>query len=167
MVVLTRSTKDRAGNCAAVFNNIVSCVMEAKTEFCHSVKLEFFLLDSTSEVDYHNADNQFDMRDVERVLTSAEGRAEVIVSATGKRQMERSKLLCLRNFTLWYSLFPMDFKSVLHCIKDVVKELYMLGLHLGIPKGTLNAIEGAGEGVDELLPGPSMLVATGSRFTSC
>ena len=42
---------------------------------------------------------------------------------------------------LWYSLFPMDFKSVLHCIKGVVKELYMLGLHLGIPKGILDALE--------------------------
>ena len=141
VVVLTRSTKDRAENCAAVFNDIVSCVMEAKAEFCHSVRLEFFLLDSTSEADYHSADNLFAMRDVERVLTSAEGRAEVIVSATGKRQMERSKLLCLRNFTLWYSLFPMDFKSVLHYIKDIVRELYMLGLHLGIPKGILDAIE--------------------------
>ena len=116
VVVLTRSTKDRAENCATVFNNIVSCVMEAKAEFCHSVRLEFFLLDSTSEADYHSADNLFPMRRVERILTSADGRAEVVVSATGKRQMERSKLLYLRNFTLWYSLFPMDFKSVLHYI---------------------------------------------------
>ena len=141
MVVLTRSTKDRAENCATVFNDIVSCVMEAKTEFCQSLRLEFFLLDSTSQADYHSADNLFSMRDVEEVLTSADGRAEVIVSASGKRQMERSKILCLRNFTLWYSLFPMDFKSVLHYIKDIVKELYMLGLHLGIPQGILDALE--------------------------
>ena len=141
VVVLTKSTKNRAGNCAAVCNDIVSCVMEAKAEFCHSVKLEFFLLDSTSEADNLSADNLFAMGDVERVLTSAEGRAEVIVSVSGKRQMERSKLFCLHNFTLWYSLFPMDFKSVLHYIKDVVRELYMLGLHLGIPKGILDAIE--------------------------
>ena len=46
------------------------------------------------------------MRDVEEVLMSADGRAEVIVSVSGKRQMERSKLLCLSNFTRWYSLFP-------------------------------------------------------------
>ena len=141
VVVLTKSTKDRAENCATVFNDIVSCVMEAKAEFCHSVRLEFFLLDSTSEADYLSADNLFAMRDVEEVLTSAEGRAEVIVSISGKRQMERSKLLYLRNFTLWYSLFPMDFKSVLHFIKDVVRELYMIGLHLGIRKGILDAIE--------------------------
>ena len=141
VVVLTKSTKDRAENCATVFNDIVSCVMEAKAEFCHSVRLEFFLLDSTSEADYLSADNLFAMRDVEEVLTSAEGRAEVIVSISGKRQMERSKLLCLRTFTLWYSLFPMDFKSVLHFIKDVVRELYMIGLHLGIRKGILDAIE--------------------------
>ena len=141
VVVLTRSTIDRAENCATVFNNIVSCVMEAKAEFCHSVRLEFFLLDSTSEADYHSTDNLFPMRRVERVLTSANGRAEVVVSATGKRQMERSKLLCLRNFTLWYSLFPMDFKCVLYYVKDVVEELYMLGLHLDIPRGVLDAIE--------------------------
>ena len=141
VVVLTRSTKDRAENCAAVLNNIVSCVMEAKAEFCHSVRLEFFLLNSTSEADYHSADNLFAMRDVERVLTSAEGKPEVIVSTSGNRMMECSKLLCLRNLTLWRSLFPMDFNSVLYYIKDVVRELYMLGLYLGIPKGTLDAIE--------------------------
>ena len=146
VVVLTRSTNDLAENCATVFNGIVSCVMEAKAEFCHSVRLEFFLLDSTSEADYHSAHNLFAMRDVERVLTSAEGRAEVIVSATGKRKMRRSKLLCLRNFTLWSSLFPMEFKSVLNYIKDVVRELYMLGLYLGIPKGILDAIEADNRG---------------------
>ena len=146
VVVLTRSTNDLAENCATVFNDIVSCVMEAKAEFCHSVRLEFFLLDSTSEADYHSADNLFAMTDVERVLMSAEGKAEVIVSATGKRQMRRSKLLCLRNFTLWSSLFPMEFKSVLNYIKDIVRELYMLGLHLGIPKGILDAIEADNRG---------------------
>ena len=140
VVVLTRSTKDRAENCAAVFNDIVSCVMEAKAEFCHSVRLEFFLLDSTSEADYHSADNLFPMRHVERALTSADGRAEVVVSATGKRQMEHSEHLCLRNLTLWYSLFPMDFKSVLHYIKDVVRELYTLGLHLGLPDRILDPL---------------------------
>ena len=142
VVVLTRSTKDGVENCATVFNDIISCVMEAKAEFCHSVRLEFFLLDSTSEATYHSADNLFAMRDVERVLTSADGGDKVnIVSTSGNRFMACSKLLCLRNFTLWYSLFPMDFKSVLHCIKGVVKELYMLGLHLGIPKGILDALE--------------------------
>ena len=73
----------------------------------------------------------------------------------------------------------MDFKSVLHYIKDVVRELYMLGLHLGLPDRILDPLldalqahyltdhdmckmeEGGGEGVDELLPGPPMLVAPG------
>ena len=140
VVVLAKSTKDRAENCAAVFNDIVSCVMEARAEFCHSVRLEFFLLDSTSEADYRSADNLFAMRDVERVLTSTDGRAEVIISASGRRQMECSKLLYLCNSTLWYSLFPMDFKSVLHYIKDVVRELYALGLHLGLPDRILDPL---------------------------
>ena len=113
LVVLTRSTKDTAEECAAVFNSIVSSVMEAKAEFCHSVRLEFFLLDSTSEADYHSVDNLFAMRDVEMTLMGGEGRSGII-SVTGKRQMMRSKVLCLCNFTLWSTLFPLDFKSVLH-----------------------------------------------------
>ena len=141
VAVLTKSTKDRAENCTTVFNNIVSCVMEAKAEFCHSVRQEFFLLDSTSEADYLSADNLFAMRDVERVLTSAESKLQVIVSASGKRQMERSKLLCLCNFTLWHSLFPMDIDCVLHYIKDIVEELYMLCLNLNIPKSTFDELE--------------------------
>ena len=141
VVVLTKSTKDRAENCATVFNNIVSCVMEAKAEFCHSVRQEFFLLDSTSEADYQSPDNLFAMRDVEEVLMSADGRDEVIVSVSGKRQMERSKLLCLRQFTLWYSLFPMSLRSVLHYIKDIVEELYMLSLNLNISKSTFDELE--------------------------
>ena len=72
---------------------------------------------------------------------SADGRAQVIVSASGKRQMECSKLLYLCNFTLWSSLFPMDLTSVLHYIKDIVEELYMLSLNLNIPKSTFDALE--------------------------
>ena len=140
LVVLTRSTKDGAEECVAVFNSVVSSVMEAKAEFCHSVRLEFFLLDSTSEADYHSVDNLFAMRDVEMTLMGGEGRSGII-SVTGKRQMMRSKVLCLRNFTLWSTLFPLDFKSVLHYIRDVVRELYMLGIHLDIPQGIIDAIE--------------------------
>ena len=34
----------------------------------------------------------------------------------------------------------MDFKSVLHYIKDVVRELYTLGLHLGLPDRILDPL---------------------------
>ena len=138
MVIITKSKQNLIENCISVFNSIVSCVMETMKEFCHSIGLQFFLLDSTSEDDYLSEDNFFAMSDVERVLT--EGK-EVIISITGKKSMERSKLLCMRTLTHWNSLFPIELRTILHHLKNLVRELYDLGLELDIPQGVLDAIE--------------------------
>ena len=138
VVVATRSFKADTENCVTVFNDIVNCVMEAKTEFCHTTRPEFFLLDSNSEADYLVKDNHFAISDAESVLWSLG--ENFVVSITGRKAMERSKLLCMRKLTYWNSLFPIDITSVLHYLKDVVKELYHLGLHLKIAEGKLDAI---------------------------
>ena len=48
MTVITKSREEHLENCMTVFNSIVSCVMEAKAQFCHSITPQFFLLDPTS-----------------------------------------------------------------------------------------------------------------------
>ena len=140
VAVITKSDKDWSENCTTVFSRIISCVMEAKAEFCHSIKPQFFLLDCTNVDDYLSEDHQFAMSNVERVLACPEGK-KVIISMSGKRQMEISKIHSLRMFTHWHSLFPIDFFSVLHLLKDVVRDLYMFGVHLNIPQGVVKAIE--------------------------
>ena len=139
VVVITKSVKDRTENCISVFNDIICCVMEAKAEFCHSVRPKFYLLDST-ESDYLDKDNLFPMSEVEKTLVSPKGR-ETVLSITSERCMERSKLTCMRKLTHWDNLFPIDFGSVLHYLKDIVRPLFDLGLHLKIPRGVLEAIE--------------------------
>ena len=137
VVVITKSVKGRTEICISVFNDIICCVMEARAEFCHSVRPKFYLLDSTDQSDYLDKDNLFPMSEVEKTLVSPEGR-EVVCSVTRKRFMERSKLTCMRKLTHWDNLFPIDFGSVLHYLKDT---LFDLGLHLKIPRGVLGAIE--------------------------
>ena len=142
LVITTNSIKDRAQNCSVVFNRISSCVMEAKAEFCHSIKPQFFLLDCKGHEDsYLSEDNLFAMSDIESILACPENNKEVIISMSGKRQMEISKFHSLRIFTPWHSLFPIDFYSVLHLLKDVVRDLYIFGLHLNIPQGVVKAID--------------------------
>ena len=80
IVVTTRSKDDRRDNCVSVFTIIVSCVMEAKAEFCYSISPQFFLLDPTTSADYLHKDNRFALCDVMRVLN--EGKEEVL-SLTG------------------------------------------------------------------------------------
>ena len=140
VVVLIKSIQDNTQNCATIFSQIVSCVMVAKAEFCHSIKPKFFLLDSTCGEDYLSDDNLFPMSDVQRILTSFESK-KVVYSISRDAHMDCSKLLLLRKLSLWDSLFPMKFLSVVLLLQDVVEDLPSLGLHLGVPSGIVNAIE--------------------------
>ncbi len=45
VVVRVRCEENNVKRCFILFNSIISCVMEAKAEFCHSIKLCFHLLD--------------------------------------------------------------------------------------------------------------------------
>lgn len=55
----------------------------------------------------------------------------MIVSVTGKQRMRYDELLCMKRFTHWNNLFPIDFHTVLNYLSDV-RELYNLGLELKI-----------------------------------
>ena len=138
IAVVTKSEEDQVENCISVFNRIVSCVMEAKAEFCYSIRPQFFLLDPTTSADYFHKDNLFALCEVESV--SNEGK-DFVLSVTGKMRLNRSKIMFLRNFTFWNDLFPLDFTSVLSYLQDVVRNLYKLGIYLRLPQGKLDAIE--------------------------
>ena len=139
VVVITSSEESYKGSCIDIFRRIVSCVMEAKAEFCHPIRPQLFLLDHTQSADYLNEDNLFSMNDVDRVLASCD--KNVVLSVTGKRTLKRESLDFLRKLTLWNSLFSLDFSSVHHYLKDVVKEVYELFIHLGLPKSLVDTIE--------------------------
>ena len=138
IAVVTKSEEDQVENCISVFNKIISCVMEAKAEFCYSIRPQFFLLDPTSSADYLHKDNLFALCDVMRVLN--EGK-DVVISVTGNVRLNRSKITFLRNFIFWNDLFPLNFASVLSYLQDVVRNLYKLGIYLRLPQGKLDAIE--------------------------
>ena len=138
IVVITKSEEDLLENCVSVFNSIVSCVMEAKAEFCYSIRPQFFLINPITSSDCLHEDNLFSLTDVERVL--AEGK-EVVVSMTGKMRLKCTQITSLRNFTFWNDLFPLDSASVLQYLNHVVRELFKLGIYLGLPSSKLDAIE--------------------------
>ena len=117
VLIITKTKADWQEICADIFRRIISCVMEAKAEFCQTIKPQYCLLGSTDEADLLNEDNLFAMKKAEFALTHPE--VNVIPSVTGKRVMERSRLLCLRKLTLWDSFFPMEFVSVLRYLKPL------------------------------------------------
>ena len=140
VIIIIKSKEDMAENCVNVFNRIFSCVMEAKAEFCHAIRPDFFLLDSTTEADYLSEDHLFAMSDVEKALVHPE-RSNWIVSVSGKSQMECSKLFSVNILSLLHVMFPIDLQSVLHHLKNIVQVVYNLGLQLKVPYHILEAME--------------------------
>ena len=123
VVVITHSEDDAKENCISVFHDVIGCVMEAKAKFCHSTRPQFFLLNPSQSADYLHKDNLFAMSDVERVLTSHEGR--VVLSIGGNGELKRERIACLCKFTLWNSLFSLDFRSVVHYLEDAVQTFHL------------------------------------------
>ena len=140
LVVITKSEGDNSGNCISVFRRVISSVMETRVDLCHSIKLQLFLLDCTDEsVDYLSDDHLFAFDKVEEALHS-EGN-NWIPSVSGNAEMNSSRLLFMRMFTHWGNLFPIDFNSILDSLGNIVRDLYDLGMHLGISSRILEAIE--------------------------
>ena len=139
VVIRVNSESGKAEVCATVIKELIQCVLEAKAEFCHTVRPQFFLLNSTSEADYLHPDNLFAMSEVNMALTSEN--IDVILSAEGKGKMKCSKVLWLRKLTHWDSFFPIDTVSVLKCLENVSRNLYTFGMYLGLSTGILDAIE--------------------------
>ena len=142
VLVTVKTTRDArlVDNCIHIFSNIIRCVMQAKAEFCHSIRPKFFLLDSPATPSSLDDDHLFAMSDVERVLTSPQ-RKQWVVSVSGKQRMERSKLDSLLQLSHWNKLFSIDLDSVLSHIEEVVRGLHMLGIYLAIPKSRLEEVE--------------------------
>lgn len=140
VVVFSMSSREWREDCTDVFTRVVSCVIEAKTEFCHSIKPSFFLLDSCIGADYLSEDHQFAMSDVTKALESSEGK-NVILSVSGRGKLELSKVQCMRKLSHWHSLFPIDFSEILHWLQDIVREVYELGDGLGVPRAILEVLE--------------------------
>ena len=132
VAVIAKADTDSIENCVSVFHRVISCVMEAKAEFCHSIRPQFFLLDSTSEAEFHNEDNLFAMNEVQEVLLTTEGDEAVVVSVNGKGVLKRERFIHLRKLTLWDGFFPMEFLSILQYLKALVNEVYDFGLVLNV-----------------------------------
>lgn len=127
-------------DCLWIFSEIISCVMETKGDFCHTIKLDFFLLNSTAEADYLSRDNHFALKEVEEALADNEENG-AIVSITGKGLMKCESVSCLQQLTHWHDLFPIKHSAVQNCLEDVVVDLRTFGLNIDVPCSSLESIE--------------------------
>ena len=102
VMVVARSEEDCDVECASVFAAVVQKVMEAKTEFCHSITTENFLIDpdelNKSSIPDVTELHLYAMCEVKRVLMKGANR---VVSVCGKRFLDPRKLSYMQCCTYW------------------------------------------------------------------
>ena len=102
VVVVAQSEEDCDVECASVFAAVVQKVMEAKTEFCHNITTETFLIDP-DELNQSSLLNMtelhlYAMCEVKRVLVEGANR---VVSVCGNRFLDPRKLSYMKCCTYW------------------------------------------------------------------
>ena len=102
VVVVARSKEDYDVECSSVFAAVVQKVMEAKTEFCHSITTKTFLIDpdelNQSSLPSVTELHLYAMQEVERVLVE---RANGVVSVCGNKFLDRMKLNYMDRCRYW------------------------------------------------------------------
>ena len=97
IVVITKS-EEHSEEWATALSKVIDKAMEAKAEFCDSVSLQHFLLNSNDTSSFVYEDKLFAIDDVERVIR--EGKKKVI-SVNGQAFLDSSHLCVLKKYTYW------------------------------------------------------------------
>ena len=98
VIVITKSMEEQKFICSEMLFKIIREIQQAKEEFCETVALEQYLMDSDDPASSNNKNKLFAMTEVECVLR--EGRPS-IVSVNGKGHLDAAKVAHLMKFTLW------------------------------------------------------------------
>ena len=100
-IVIIMKSEEHSKEWAIILSKIIDKAMQAKAEFCDSVSLQHFLLNSNDTLSFMYEDKLFAISDVERVIR--EGKKKVI-SVNGQAFLDSSHLCVLKKYTYWGKL---------------------------------------------------------------
>ena len=97
-VVVVMKAKESCKVWATILGKIIDITLQAKSEFCDTVTMHQFLLNSADPLSFKDEDKLFDINDVRRVLR--EGKDNVL-SVGGNKLLDSSYLSGLKGDTYW------------------------------------------------------------------
>ena len=108
VLVMVRGSSDKQVECGDILNKVVMKVVEAKSEFCNSLKANVYIVDpedlKLTTIPEADQLQLFKTTNIQEVLLRG---SEGAVSRDGKRFLPSSDLICLQTQTSWseYELF--------------------------------------------------------------
>ena len=101
IIVVTRASKSYDNLIAgAILRRIIEKVLLTKAQYCNTISLRYFLLNSADPCAYKNEDELYDINDVENVLRQRNTK-KTVVSIGGKKLLDSSILTMLSHCTYW------------------------------------------------------------------
>ena len=98
IVVITKSKEAQKSTCTEMLFKIIREIQQAKEEFCGTVTLQQYLMDSDDPASFADEDRLFAMSEVDRVLRD---RKPSIISISGRGHLNAIKVAHLMKHTLW------------------------------------------------------------------
>ena len=101
IVVVTRASKSYDNLITgAILRRIIEKVLLTKAQYCDTISLRYFLLNSADPCAYQNEDELYDINDVENVLRQRDTKKKV-VSVGGNKFLDSSIPMMLSHCTYW------------------------------------------------------------------
>ena len=98
VVVVVKSRKQHIYQCIHILTVIANVVTEAKTEFCNSVTLQHYILNSNDPSSYSNVGILYD---VNMIKSAMENKDEIVISVSGHQTLSLESLKFIKCHTCW------------------------------------------------------------------
>ena len=98
VVVIVKSREQHMYQCIHMLTQIADVITEAKTEFCSSVSLRHYILNSKDPSSYSNEDKLYDVNLIKSAIEKAD---EVVRSANGHKTLTLEMFKFIKHHTCW------------------------------------------------------------------
>ena len=96
VIIITHSKEDQKSICTEMLIKIISEIEQAKDEFCATVTLQHYLMDSTDPASFVDKRKLFAVKDIHNV--SEKDKVVISASACGNTQIDATRVAGLKNF---------------------------------------------------------------------
>ena len=90
VVAVVKSREKHAYECVRMLTLIIDQIINAKAEFCHSVSLEFFIMDSDDPSSFSNANTLYETKKIKHSLENTDH--NVVFSASGHNTLDLERV---------------------------------------------------------------------------
>ena len=102
VVIVVKSRKKHTYQCIHMLTQIVNVITEAKAEFCYSVSLQYYIMNSDDPSSYSDENKLYEVNKVKSAIANGD---ETVISVSGRQTLDLENLDVIKCHTHWGKCF--------------------------------------------------------------